>query len=135
MDQAELDEVIGIAMGYFRSQTSSEEEAQKMLGVLSQIVQDDGAKLVHIGNYLFLILVRGKGYVEIHTMGNQQDVRGFITALEQLAAYLKNIGVKVAYTYATDKKFARLAKMINMKVQEYTTEIDGKPMYVFMVEL
>jgi hypothetical protein len=135
MDEAELNEVIRIATDYFRTQASSEEEVQKMLATLSETVQEPGVKLIHLGNFLFLIIVRAKALVEIHTMGNEKDARGFITALEQLASYLKNVGVKVAYTYSTDKKFLRLAKMINLKVKDYESLIDGKPYYTFMVEL
>ena len=135
MDEAELQEVIRIALDYFRSQTSSEEEAQKMLGSLASIVQDQGAKLVHIGNYLFLVFVRGKGYVEFHTIGDQNNPRDLIKSIESLAAYLKNIGVKIMYSYSPEKKFSRLAKLINVNVKEYTTQLDGKPTYVFMAEL
>jgi hypothetical protein len=135
MDQAELDEVLRIAMDYFRSQTSSEEEAQKMLGELAKTVEDPGAKLVHLGNYLFLVMVRGKEYVEIHTIGDESNPRELIKNFELLAAYLKNIGVKVAYTYSPDKKFLRLAKLTNLKVQNYESTVDGKKMNVFMVEL
>jgi hypothetical protein len=135
MDEAELQEVMRIATDYFRKQASSEEEVQKMLGALAKTVEDQGAKLVHLGNYLFLVLVRGKSLVEIHTMGDEKDARGLITTFEQLAAYLKNVGVKVAYTYSTDKKFLRLAKMINLKVRDYESVVDGKTYYTFMVEL
>ena len=38
-----------------------------MMASLAKIVEEDGAKLVHLGNVLFLVLVRGKGVVEVHT--------------------------------------------------------------------
>lgn len=135
MDEAELEEVLRIAMEYFRSQTSSEKEAQKMMGVLATTVQEQGAKLVHLGNYLFLVLVRGKGYVEFHTIGDQSNPRELVKNIELLASYLKNIGVTVAYTYSPDKKFLRLAKLLNLKVHNYETNIDGKKTYVFLAEL
>ena len=135
MDPAELEEVLRIAMEYFRSQTSSEEEAQKMMGLLASTVQEQGAKLVHLGNYLFLVLVRGEGFVEVHTIGDEKNPTDLIKNFELLAAYLKNIGVQVAYTYAPDKKFLRLAKLTNLKVQNYESTVDGKKVYVFMVEL
>ena len=135
MDQAELDEVLRIAMDYFRSQTSSEEEAMKMLGALAKTVEDRGSKLVHLGNYLFLVLVRGKGYVEFHTIGDHNNPKEFVKTLEMLADYFRNIGVKVAYTYTPDNKFKRLLKFVNLKVQTYETEVEGQKMNVFMVEL
>jgi len=135
MDQAELDEVLRIATDYFRSQASSEEEAQKMLGLLAHTVQEQGAKLVHLGNYLFLVMVRGEGYVEVHTIGDEKNPTELIKNFEILASYLKNIGVKVAYTYAEDKKFLRLVRLTNLKVQNYESTVDGKKVHVFMVEL
>ena len=135
MDEAELQEVMRIATDYFRKQASSEEEVQKMLGALAKMVEDQGEKLVHLGNYLFLVVVRGKEYVEIHTIGDESNPRDLVKNFELLAGYLKNIGVKVAYTYSPDKKFLRLAKLTNLDIQNYEVEIDGKKMHVFMVSL
>jgi hypothetical protein len=41
----------------------------------------------------------------------------------------------MAYTYAPDKKFARLAKMVDLKVEQYTATVDKKQVYVFVVKL
>ncbi len=64
-----------IATEYARSASKSEEEAQKLLGALAAIVQEDSAKLVHLGNVLFLVLVRGKELVEVHTLGDEKKPR------------------------------------------------------------
>jgi hypothetical protein len=135
MDQAELDEVLQIAMDYFRSQTSSEEEAMKMMAAMAKTIEDQGAKLVHIGNYLFLILVRGKAYVEVHTIGDQSNPRELVQSFELLAKYLKGIGAALAFTYSPDKKFLRLAKLISLDVQTYEVNVEGQKMNVFMVRL
>ena len=135
MEQAELDEVLQIAMDYFRSQTSSEEEAMKMMAAMAKTIEDQGAKLVHIGKYLFLILVRGKGYVEVHTIGNQNNPRELVQSFELLAKYLKSIGAVLAFTYSPDKKFLRLAKLISLDVQTYEVNVEGQKMNVFMVRL
>lgn len=135
MDPKEAKEVMRIATEYARGASKTEEEAQKLLGALAAIVQGKGAKLVHLGNVLFLVLVRGKELVEIHTMGEEDKPRSLAKNFLDLAKYLKSIGVKVAYTYTPDTKFAKLAKMVDLKVQQYKSNIQGQIMNVFVVEL
>ena len=72
VDQQEQEQIIQIAMNYFRQEAGSEEGANKMMAGLAKTVEEDGAKLVHIGNVLFLIVVRGKGVVEVHTIGTDR---------------------------------------------------------------
>jgi hypothetical protein len=48
---------------------------------------------------------------------------------------LKNIGVTTAYTYSEDEKFKKLAKMVDLPVQEYKAEVEGKKLNVYVVEL
>jgi hypothetical protein len=135
IDDNEAQEIMRIATDYCRKATDSEEEAQKLLGALAATVQEEGAKLVHLGNVLFLILVRAKGTVEIHTLGEEKSPRDMAKQFQALANYLKSIGVTVAYTYAADSKFKRLARMIDLKVREYKSEVEGQKMNVFVVEL
>lgn len=135
MDPKESQEIMRIATEYARGASKTEEEAQKLLGALAAIVQGDGAKLVHLGNVLFLVLVRGKELVEVHTMGDEKKPRDLANNFLNLAKYLKQIGVKVAYTYTPDTKFAKLAKMVDLKVQQYKSNIQGQMMNVFVVEL
>jgi hypothetical protein len=113
MDEAESQEIMRIATDYARSVTDSEEAAQGMLRTLAGILQEQGAKLVHLGNVLFLILVRGKGLVEVHTIGEEKRPRDLAQNFVKLVLYLKNIGVKVAYTYTPDAKFTKLAQFAN----------------------
>lgn len=135
MDPQEAQEIMRIATEYARSVTKSEESAQEMLQTLAGVLQEQGAKLVHLGNVLFLVLVRGKGLVEVHTMGDEEKPRDLAKNFFDLAMYLKNIGVKVAYTYTPDTKFSKLAKMVDLKVQQYKSNIQGQMMNVFVVEL
>lgn len=135
MDSKEAQEIMRIATEYARSASKSEEEAQKLLGALAAIVQEEGAKLVHLGNVLFLVLVRGKELVEVHTMGDEKKPRDLAQNFLNLAKYLKGIGVKVAYTYTPDTKFSKLAKMVDLKVQQYKSNVQGQMMNVFVVEL
>jgi hypothetical protein len=127
--------VIKIATDYFRKATKSEEQAQQMLGGLARIIQDEGAKLVHLGNVLFLVMVRGQGVVEVHTIGEEKKPRDLAKNFLDLYKYLKNIGVKMAYTYAEDEKFKKLAKMVNLPVKEFKVDHEGKKLNVFAVEL
>jgi hypothetical protein len=135
MDPKEAEEIMRIATEYARSVSSSEEEAQKLLGALAAIVQGEGAKLVHLGNVLFLVLVRGKELVEVHTLGEEDKPRKLAKDFLDLSKYLKSLGVKVAYTYTPDTKFSKLAKMVDLKVQQYKSNIQGQMMNVFVVEL
>jgi|LakMenEpi03Aug12_release.lakeMendotaPanAssembly.Ray.scaffolds.fasta_scaffold617865_2 hypothetical protein len=135
MDPKEAQEIMRIATEYARGASKTEEEAQKLMGALAAIVQEDSAKLVHLGNVLFLVLVRGKELVEVHTIGDEKKPRDLAQNFLNLAKYLKGIGVKVAYTYTPDTKFSKLAKMVDLKVQQYKSNVQGQMMNVFVVEL
>jgi len=131
---AEEQKIVNIALNYFKQQTGSQQQAEELLGKLAGIVQEDGAKLVNLGNVLFLVMVRGKGIVEIHTIGNEEQPRMLAEDFKQLAAYLKNIDVKTAYTYTEDKRFARLAKMTGLPFKSYDVKVKGKPMTAYVME-
>jgi hypothetical protein len=133
VDQQEQ-QIIQIAMDYFRKEAGSEEGAKKMMAGLAHTVKEDGAKLVHIGNVLFLILVRGKGVVEVHTIGSENPPRKLAEDFQQLAAYLKNIGVKTAYTYTAEDRFGRLAQMTGLPFKKYKVDVEGKPMNAYVME-
>lgn len=127
--------VVKIATNYFRKATKTEEQAQAMLNGLARILQDEGAKLVHLGNVLFLVIVRGKGVVEIHTIGEEKKPRDLAKNFIDLSKYLKNIGVTTAYTYSEDEKFKKLAKMVDLDIKQYKADVQGKKFNVFVVEL
>lgn len=134
IDQTEQQEVARIANDYFIQELGSQEAADEAIGKLATLVQEDGAKLVHIGNVLFLVIVRGKNVVEIHTIGNETNPRNLAKDFVDLANYLKNIGVKIAYTYSEDNKFDRLAKMTGLPVMKKQAEVDGKTVNVYIME-
>jgi hypothetical protein len=133
--QVDQEAVVKIATNYFRKAAKSEKEAQAMLGGLARILEDDGAKLVHLGNVLFLVMVRGEGVVEVHTIGEESKPRDLAKDFLDLSKYLKNIGVKTAYTYSEDEKFKKLAKMVDLPVKQYKADVEGKKLNVFVVEL
>ena len=134
VDSQENDEIVRIALDYFKKETGSDKKAQEMLGKLAITVQEEGAKLVHLGNVLFLIMVRGKGVVEIHTIGNEAQPRYLADDFKKLADYLKNIGVKTAYTYTPDNRYGRLAQMTGLPVKTFKVEVEGKPMTAYVME-
>jgi hypothetical protein len=134
IDQAEQQEVARIANEYFLQELGSQEAADEAMGKLATLIQEDGAKLVHLGNVLFLVLVRGEGVVEVHTIGTEPSPRNMAKNFVDLVNYLKNIKVKVAYTYSEDNKFDRLAKMTGLPVKKEKTEVDGKSVNVYIME-
>lgn len=135
MSPEEQEQIGQIAINWFRSTSKSEEEAQKMLSGLVHMVKEDGAKLVHLGNVLFLILVQGKGVVEVHTIGTEAQPRMLAEDFKQLAAYLKNVGVKTAYTYTPDNRYGRLAQLTGLKIKQFKAKIDGEVNNVYALEL
>lgn len=137
MENYDVDQnaVMKIATNYFRKATKSEEEAQGLLSGLARVLQDEGAKLVHLGNVLFLVLVRGQGVVEVHTIGEESKPRDLAKNFIDLYKYLKNIGVTTAYTYSEDEKFKKLAKMVDLPIKQYKADVQGKKMNVFVVEM
>lgn len=134
-EDQEVQEANRIALEYFRKVTKTEEEAQEMMGRLSRVLQDDGSKIVHLGNVLFLVLVRGEGVVEVHTIGEEKKPRDMANDFLELSKYLKSIGVKTAYTYAEDERFKKLAKMIDLPINQYKADYEGMKLNVFVVEL
>lgn len=135
MDQQEQDVIGQIAVDYFRKIADSEKEAQKMLTGLVHSVKEDGAKLVHIGNVLFLVLVRGEGVVEVHTIGFEKVPRALAENFKQLVQYLKTIGVKTAYTYSDEPRFKRIAEMTGLPVKEFPAKVEGEDQHVYVMEL
>jgi len=134
MDTQEQDQIVQIAMNYFKKETGSDEQAQKMFNALAVTVRDKGAKLVHLGNVLFLVMVRGKGVVEIHTIGTEAQPRYLAEDFKQLAAYLKKIGVKTAYTYTPDNRYGRLAQLTGLPIKTLKIDVKGKPMTAYVME-
>jgi hypothetical protein len=134
IDTQEQDQIVQIAMNYFKKETGSDEEAQKMFNALAVTVRDEGAKLVHLGNVLFLIMVRGKGIVEIHTIGTEAQPRHLAEDFKKLADYLKKIGVRTAYTYTPDNRYGRLAQLTGLPIKTLKIDVMGKPMTAYVME-
>lgn len=134
VDTQEQEQIVKIALDYFKKETGSDEQAKEMLGKLVTIVTEEGAKLVHLGNVLFLVMVRGKGIVEIHTIGTEAQPRFLADNFKKLADYLKQIGVKTAYTYTPDNRYGRLAQLTGLPIKTFKVEVEGKPMVAYVME-
>jgi hypothetical protein len=134
IDAQEQQVVAQIANDYFLKEFGSQEKADLAMGKLAKLVQDKGAKLVHLGNVLFLILVRGKGIVEVHTIGNEPNPMDLVKDFIDLVNYLKNIETKVAYTYSEDNKFSRVAKLTGLPIKQKKAVVDGKQVNVYIME-
>ena len=127
-------EIESIARNYFTQQAGSPEAGEEMMQKLAGIVQEEGAKLVHLGNVLFLVLVRGKGVVEFHTIGTESTAQAFAQDIVDLAKYIKNIGANLLYTYSASRVFDRIAKLTGLPIVKTETDIDGKRVFVYAVE-
>ena len=134
IDAQEQQVVAQIANDYFLKELGSQKEADKALSKLGKLVQDKGAKLVHLGNVLFLVIVRGKGVVEVHTIGTEANPMDLVKDFVDLTNYLKNIKTKVAYTYSEDNKFSRIAKLTGLPIKQKKAVVDGKDVNVYILE-
>ena len=133
--EMENQQIMDIATGYFLKETNGDEAAaQEMLGKLATMVQEPGVKLVHLNNILFLVIVRGQGAVEVHTMAAEANPADMVDGFKKLAAYLQNIDVKMAYTYTKDRRFARIARQTKLPIREVKENIDGEETYIYIVE-
>lgn len=137
MDKGEQQEILRIATEYFRKEAGGDEkETQRLLQGLATLVQRDGVNMVHIENTLFLVIVKGKGIVEVHTLAVDESSATLARNFVSLTKYLKNIGVKVAYTYSDDPRYAVVAKRTRLDFQEKKiTAQDGKTYTVYYLEL
>jgi len=136
IDETEQQEIMDILTRYWVKETGSEEKAQMMLQKLAGLVQQEGANLIHIGNTMFLMMVTGKGEVEIHTMTADEDSASLARAFVELSKTLKGLGVKKAYTYAEDPKFEIIAKRTRLPIKKSKKKTrDGKEATVYTLEI
>ena len=125
MDETELQQVNQIVRDYFTQEAASPQQAEQMMASLAKLAKEKGVKLVHLGNTVFLVIVKGKGLVEVHTMTTEEDSMSLARNFVQLTQFLKNIGVKTAYTYADDPKFELVAKRTRLPFQTKQVQYPG----------
>ena len=133
--EMENEQIMEIATSYFLKESGGDQEAaNEMLAKLATTVQEPGVKLVHLNKILFLVIVRGQSVVEVHTMAADIVPADMVDGFQKLAKYLENIGVKIAYTYTDDRRFARIARQTKLPIREVKENIDGKETYIYIVE-
>jgi hypothetical protein len=98
ISQEEQQEVLDILTGFYKQRVDSEEEVNKLLQNLGAMVQQQGAKLVHINQTVFMVLVQGEGVVDFYAMYDKFNKKEQINNLKQFIAYAKNIGIKTLIT-------------------------------------
>ena len=98
ISQEEQQEVLDIVTGFYKQRVDSEEEVNKLLQNLGAMVQQQGAKLVHINQTVFMVLVQGEGVVDFYAMYDKFNKQEQIKNLKQFVAYAKNIGIKTLIT-------------------------------------
>ena len=130
--EVEGQQVIDIVTGYFKEVTGDDQQAQDLVNGLAATVQDPGAKLVHLGDTVFLTIIRGKGFVEFHPMYVNRELDQLTNDLDLYVKYLKNIGVTVMYTYGgEDFPYEDVIEDSDLGFEE--REVDNKNAYYLKV--
>ena len=134
--QEEVQEIIRIMTAYFTAENGGDrKKAEEDVSKVAGLITHQAAKLVHLGNTVFLVLVKSKGKVEFHTMTVDEDSVSLAKNFIDLGKYLKNIGVEEAYTFSDDPKFQVVAKRTRLPIKTRKDKIDGKEQTVYSVKL
>lgn len=120
-----------------RRAIGDEQVVQKSMAALVEMLKKPENKFVHLGNTMFLVMVRKPGEVEVHTFSEESPM-GLAKNFVDLAKYLQNIGVKKASTYSEDVRFRKIAEMTGLPVKvEQSTGMVGaemRPVYKYTME-
>lgn len=114
-----------------------EEQVGLAQGALVEMLKAPENKLVHLGNTLFLVMVKAPGEVEVHTF-SEETPQALAKNFVDLSKYLKNIGVKKATTYSDDPRFRKISEMTQLPVKvEQSVNMIGtemRPVYRYTLE-
>ena len=139
----EQNKVVQILYDHFSEQYKNDE--QKVIGAINYIgdlVKQEGCKLMHFGDVVFMVTVTAAKMIEFHAMigGKMSESNKLITLdkeLDKLLESLKEIGVALAFTHMpTDK-----VKVFSKILEEYkftrkeVTGPDGKKVTAFYIAL
>lgn len=128
----EVQEIERIIYGYFLKEYKNERKAQLMMQKLAGMLQDPGVKLVHFGNTVFMFILVEPQVAEVHTMSLDEDSASLAKHFVSLANFLKNIGIREAYTYSDDPRFAVVAKRTRLPIETQTEQSeDGKTYTIY----
>lgn len=132
--QEEAQKIQEIIYGYFQKEFGSAKRADLMMQKLAGLLQDPGVKLVQFGNTVFLVIFVEPQVAEIHTMSLDEQSSTLASHFVELANFLKNIGVREAYTYSDDPRFAAVAKRTRLPIEtEQMQSQDGKTYTIYRV--
>lgn len=120
--------IVQIVKNFFMRETNNDEEqTSKMLTELAKVIQGPGAKLVHLGDNVYIVQVQDKNHVEIDNLSRTAAVKN----LGKLIKFLKGIDVKVA-VYSTKEKIKPTLDKLNIK---YSTRDGDNDETVYKMEL
>jgi hypothetical protein len=118
---AEQNPVLRVMYDHFSAQYKGDEK--KTVGAINyvaELVQQEGCKLVHYGDVVFMVSVTAEKMVEFHAMigggkSESEKLEVLNKELDKLLKYLKDLGVALAFTHMpTDK-----VKVFSKVLEEY----------------
>jgi len=139
----EQNKVVRIIYDHFLNQYKGDEKkAVAAVNYISDLVQQEGCKLLHFNEVVFMVTVTGIKMVEFHAMigkkmSETEKLKTLDTELDKLLEYLKELGVALAFTTIPADK----AKIFSKILEEYkfkskaVTGPDNKKMMAFYIGL
>ena len=131
----EQQEVQRIITEYFQKEFDGDQQkVDEAIGKLAKMLEGEGVNLIHVLDTVFLVMVIGKGMVEVHTMAVDEDTSSLAKAFVGLADFLKSVDVKLAYTYTDKPGYDIVAKRSRLPFKKKEMEINGKQQTVYYLE-
>ena len=125
----------------FMEHFKDENKSFAAINNISEKVKEKGCKLIPIDNVVFLITVSATHMVEMHAMigGNLTDaqkLKALEAPLNKLFPMLKQLGVKMVYTYMPPDKIQAFRGILKKyKFFEKPAEVDGKKVIAVYAEV
>lgn len=139
--ELEANKPVSIMYDHFMDQYKDEKKAVSAINQIGEQVKQDGCKLIHLGDTMFLVSVTAARMVEMHAMigghrTEEQKLSELDKQLEKLLPMLKDYGVKLAYTYMTPDKIGKFRKILKgHKFYERPAKSGGKSYIAVYVEV
>jgi len=124
-------------------QKSAEKEApgtdmNRFMQTLAYMVQNNMAKLLQIGNTVFMLKPQTDGSVEFHTFTIEAP-ENLVKRYQAGINSLKEMGFKKAYSYSTSPAFVKIAEQTGLPVRvSQSQQVMGNkasPAYRFEVDI
>lgn len=125
----------------FMEQFKDENKSFAAINSIAEKVKEPGCKLIPIDDVVFLITVSASSMVEMHAIigGNlteAQKIKALESPLNKLFPMLKELGVKLVYTYMPPEKIQAFRGILKKyKFFEKPTEVDGKKVVAVYAEV